>query len=72
MNKPEPTYNYSFGRLTTDHMLTMDYNANDGWGKPKIGEYGPLSIETTATSLHYGISCFEGISIVKNSRTGIP
>ena len=34
--------------------------------------YQPLKIDTTATSLHYGISAFEGISVVKNSETGHP
>jgi branched-chain amino acid aminotransferase len=43
-----------------------------GWGKPRITPYEPIKIDTTATSLHYGISAFEGMSIVKNKKTGAP
>lgn len=34
--------------------------------------YAPFKIATTATSLHYGISAYEGLSVVKNKTTGIP
>ena len=53
-------------------MFQVDWNFNDGWGKPRITPYEPIKIDTTATSLHYGISAFEGISIVKNKSSGIP
>jgi branched-subunit amino acid aminotransferase/4-amino-4-deoxychorismate lyase len=31
-----------------------------------------MKIDVTATSLHYGISCYEGLNIVKNKKTGQP
>lgn len=70
--KPEQTGAYSFGKIFTDHMFQVDWNFNDGWGKPRITPYQPIKIDTTATSLHYGISAFEGISIVKNKKSGAP
>lgn len=51
-------------------MFQADWDINSGWGKPRIVPYEPLRIDTTATSLHYGISAFEGISVVKNAQTG--
>jgi branched-chain amino acid aminotransferase len=71
-NKPDPTFNYTFGKLFTDHMFVVDWDQHSGWGKPQIVPYGPFKIETTATVLHYGISAYEGISCVKNSETGVP
>jgi branched-chain amino acid aminotransferase len=68
--KPEQASAYSFGKLFTDHMLQADWDANSGWGKPRIVPYEPIKIDTTATSLHYGISAFEGISVVKNAQSG--
>jgi len=53
-------------------MLTIDWSANGGWEKPQILPYGPLKLAVTASSLHYGISCYEGMNIVKNDETGIP
>jgi branched-chain amino acid aminotransferase len=50
-------------------MLTIDYDRITGWGKPQILPYGNLSIPVSATSLHYGISCYEGINIVKNKES---
>jgi len=68
--KPENQGAYNFGKLFTDHMLQADWDMTTGWGKPRIVPYEPLRIDTTATSLHYGISAFEGISVVRNAKTG--
>ena len=53
-------------------MFQVDWDINNGWGAPRITPHEPIRIDPTATSLHYGISAFEGISIVKNARTGKP
>ena len=64
---------YIFGNHFTDHMFEVDYDKFlGGWQKPNIKPYGPLKISTSATGLHYGISCFEGMSVVRNSRTSVP
>lgn len=68
--KPESIRDYVFGRTFTDHMLICDWTKADGWGKPNIVPYGPMKIATSATSLHYGIACHVGLSIVPNSSTG--
>jgi branched-chain amino acid aminotransferase len=53
-------------------MLSVDWDSKAGWHKPQIIPYGPLSIDTTATVLHYGISVYEGIGTFRNSKTGNP
>ena len=32
--------------------------------------YGPMKIPITSTCLHYGVSCYEGLNVVKNKETG--
>jgi branched-chain amino acid aminotransferase len=50
-------------------MLTIDYSKENGWHKPVIQPYGPISLETSATVLHYGISAHEAITVCENSKT---
>ena len=68
MRKIKPTRDDQlvFGRLFTDHMLSIDWSKDGGWEPPKIIPYGPIKMETSATALHYGISVHEGISIVED------
>ena len=51
-------------------MLSIDWTKDAGWHAPQIIPYGPITMETSATALHYGISVHEGISVVENAKTG--
>ena len=53
-------------------MLSIDFTAEKGWDVPKIVPYQEIPIAITASSLHYGISAYEGISVVQNAQTGVP
>ena len=68
--KPTLDKELVFGRLFTDHMLSIDWTKEDGWESPKIIPYGPIKMATSASSLHYGISVHEGINVVENAKTG--
>ena len=73
LNKPDPeTFTYPFGKQFTDHMFTVDWDLEQGWMRPKIQPYGPFLIPTSTTSLHYGISAYEGFSVFRNVRTERP
>ena len=41
------------------HMLTIPWNAETGWGTPKIEPYGPLALDPSSTVLHYAPTLFE-------------
>lgn len=62
--KPYSKNELVFGRLFTDHMLSVEWTKEGGWAAPEIIPYGPIKLETSATSLHYGISVHEGISVL--------
>ncbi len=68
--KPVNKEDLKFGRIFTDHMLSIDWSKNGGWSAPEILPYGPIKLSTSATALHYGISVHEGISILENEKSG--
>lgn len=51
----------AFGRVFTDHMLTMRYSAEKGWFDGKISVRAPLAIDPAAAVLHYAQEIFEGM-----------
>ena len=67
---PQLENEFTFGRLFSDHMLSIEWTKQDGWQAPKIMPYGPIKMATSATALHYGISVHEGISVVQNITSG--
>eukprot|EP00586_Coscinodiscus_wailesii_P011871 CAMPEP_0172518740 /NCGR_PEP_ID=MMETSP1066-20121228/290996_1 /TAXON_ID=671091 /ORGANISM="Coscinodiscus wailesii, Strain CCMP2513" /LENGTH=349 /DNA_ID=CAMNT_0013301183 /DNA_START=237 /DNA_END=1286 /DNA_ORIENTATION=- len=56
-----------FGLTMSDHMLTIKWSeAKGGWHAPEIVPYQNLSISPAASSLHYGLECFEGMKAYKS------
>ncbi|GHV26603.1 branched-chain-amino-acid aminotransferase 2 [Clostridia bacterium] len=59
--KPADESKLGFGKLFTDHMFMMDFTRDKGWHDARIVPYGPLSLDPSATVLHYSQSIFEGM-----------
>ncbi|GMK59656.1 hypothetical protein CspeluHIS016_0802620 [Cutaneotrichosporon spelunceum] len=55
-----PPKDLKFGHTFTDHMLTIPWNENKGWGTPEIKPYQPLCLDPSATVFHYAFTLFEG------------
>jgi len=60
-----------FGKTFTDHMFEVDWNTETGWGTPYIRPYGPLTIDPASASLHYGVSCFEGMKAYRDENDNV-
>lgn len=60
-----------FGRYFTDHMVSIDYSAADGWHDAKVLPYGPLSLAPAAMVLHYGQAVFEGLKAYRQADGSI-
>lgn len=58
--KPTDPSKMGFGKLFTDHMFIMNYDAGQGWHDGRIVPYGPLALSPAASCLHYGQTVFEG------------
>ncbi|OSX67729.1 hypothetical protein POSPLADRAFT_1064245 [Postia placenta MAD-698-R-SB12] len=70
-NKPKSRpdlVDLKFGKYFTDHMLTIPWKAESGWGTPKIHPYGPLSIEPSASVFHYAPCLFEGLKAYRDEK----
>ncbi len=50
-----------FGRYHTDHMVSIDYAADQGWHDPQVLPYGPIELDPSAIVLHYAQEIFEGL-----------
>ncbi|RXZ79787.1 branched-chain amino acid aminotransferase [Paenibacillaceae bacterium] len=50
-----------FGKVFTDHMFIMEYNAAIGWHQPRIVPYQPITLDPAAKVFHYGQTVFEGM-----------
>ncbi|CAK7242712.1 MAG: branched-chain-amino-acid transaminase bat2 [Sporothrix thermara] len=65
LGKPEDLV---FGRTFSDHMLTIEWNKDDGWLAPQITPYQNLSLDPATCVFHYAFECFEGMKAYKDSK----
>jgi len=59
--KPQDESKLGFGRLFTDHMLTVQYKAGIGWHNAEIRPYENFSLSPAALVFHYSQTIFEGL-----------
>jgi len=50
-----------FGKVFTDHMVTIRWTKDGGWHDAKVGPREPISLDPAAAVLHYGQEIFEGL-----------
>lgn len=60
-----------FGRIFTDHMVSISWTKELGWHDAQVLPYGPISMEPAASVLHYGQEIFEGIKAYRHPNGDI-
>ena len=66
--KPHPKDGeLAFGRVFTDHMALVDYEAGRGWTNPRVVPYAPLALDPAAAVLHYAQSMFDGLKAFRGA-----
>ena len=60
-----------FGKIFTDHMLIVDYDAGKGWHDARIVPFGRISLHPASTVLHYGAEIFEGLKAYRREDGGV-
>ena len=60
-----------FGKYMTDHMVSIDWDADRGWHDARVQAYGPLALDPAAAVLHYGQEIFEGIKAYRHADGSI-
>ncbi|TAL21183.1 MAG: branched-chain amino acid aminotransferase, partial [Frankiales bacterium] len=60
-----------FGRVHTDHMVTVRWTQDEGWHDARLGAYEPLQLDPSAMVLHYGQAIFEGLKAYRQPDGGV-
>ena len=50
-----------FGETFSPHMLIIDHSENTGWENAKITPLENFSIHPANSTLHYALTCYDGI-----------
>ncbi len=59
--------NPGFGKVFSDHMVTIKWSADKGWHDAKIGPRKPFQIDPAAAVLHYAQEIFEGMKAYRGT-----
>lgn len=59
--------NPGFGRVFSDHMVTIRYSDADGWHDARIEPRGTIPMDPAAAVLHYAQEIFEGLKAYKTA-----
>lgn len=57
-----------FGAFTSDHMLEVDWQKEDGWSAPTITPYHKLELDPACSVFHYALEAFEGMKAYVDSK----
>ncbi len=60
-----------FGRVHTDHMVSVRWSAEQGWHQARLTAYEPLTLDPSAMVLHYGQAIFEGLKAYRQPDGGV-
>jgi len=61
----------AFGRVFTDHMVTIRWTAEKGWHDARVGARQPFQLDPAAAVLHYAQEIFEGLKAYRAGEDGI-
>jgi branched-chain amino acid aminotransferase len=63
--------NPGFGRVFTDHMVTVRWAEGKGWYDARVEARGPLLLDPASAVLHYAQEIFEGLKAYRSADGGI-
>ncbi len=69
--KPQDETKLGFGRIFTDHMLTIPFSTEKGWHDAQIRPYENFSLSPACMVLHYGQTIFEGMKAYRTEQNSI-
>ncbi|SAL05309.1 branched-chain amino acid aminotransferase [Caballeronia calidae] len=59
-----------FGRVFTDHMVTIEYSRERGWQNGKVRPHAALQLDLATLVLHYAQEIFEGMKAYRLPEGG--
>jgi len=63
--------NPGFGRIFTDHMVTVRYADGKGWYDHRVEARAPIAIDPASAVLHYAQEIFEGLKAYRLDDGGV-
>jgi branched-chain amino acid aminotransferase len=60
-----------FGRVFTDHMVTVKYAEGKGWYEARVEERAPIPMDPATAVLHYAQEIFEGVKAFRAPDGGV-
>jgi branched-chain amino acid aminotransferase len=60
-----------FGRVFTDHMVTIRYAEGKGWYDARVEARAPIPLDPAAAVLHYAQEIFEGLKAYRTADGGV-
>jgi len=63
--------NPGFGRVFTDHMVTIRYAEGKGWYDARVEARAPIPMDPATAVLHYAQEIFEGLKAYKSDDGGL-
>src|SRR5437016_7247837 len=63
--------NPGFGRVFTDHMVTVRYADGKGWYDARVEARAPIPMDPATAVLHYAQEIFEGLKAYKTDDGGL-
>ncbi|TDC36510.1 branched-chain amino acid aminotransferase [Micromonospora sp. 15K316] len=63
--------NPGFGRIFTDHMVTIRYADGKGWYDARVEARAPIPMDPAAAVLHYAQEIFEGMKAYRTVDGGV-
>ncbi len=60
-----------FGKFFTDHMVSVTWTADGGWGAAQVVPYGPIAMDPASAVLHYAQEIFEGMKAYRHANDTI-
>lgn len=61
----------AFGRVFTDHMVSVSWSSGRGWHDAGISAYAPLQMDPATVVLHYAQEVFEGLKAYRQADGGV-
>ena len=68
--RAEKLVNPGFGRVFTDHMVTIRYAEGKGWHDAQVSARAPLTLDPATSVLHYAQEIFEGMKAYRLADGG--
>lgn len=60
-----------FGRVFTDHMVTIRWTAGEGWQDARVRAREPFQLDPASAVLHYAQEIFEGLKAYRAGDGGV-